>query len=205
VVSFVVGWVGAAKTPDPQMLQRLYGVCASVFRFAAQSARGAGPEAAEQRRALLIQIARLDDMLDHYGAGSVQARGNARALRAVLSALVSVVLWFSDELNPAETSVLAGHMQRLAQAFAPEADASARASELAQLNAVAGLPRPLKALVATLQLLGKRYPVAAVDTVARRRFYLPNVTHHAGRYGRASNGGWCGYGVPLAGMAACRH
>ena len=94
---------------------------ARLLHFMAARLRGAGDDVLEDQRAILGEMAAIDEGLDPHGAGSLRSRRSARTLRAVVAAHVSTLLWLkSSDAIP--------EVEGVSEALAETADALAAAA-----------------------------------------------------------------------------
>jgi uncharacterized membrane protein YccC len=93
VVALAIGWIFASHAPEGSLSMQVRRLTARMLRNAAHAiGQGQGDGEAEQR-AILSELAVIDDMLEPHAAGSLRLRRSARAIRTLISAHVSAILW----------------------------------------------------------------------------------------------------------------
>lgn len=131
VVAVLVGLVFTPQAAEGELAGRIRRLSARCLRDFAARLRGTDPDMAA-RRALLSELAAIDDVLDTHGAGSLGTRRAARGLRAVVVAQVALLMAAPGRVDPAEAA-------RLDQA-ADALDAAVDAAQIVSLlKPVAGL------------------------------------------------------------------
>ncbi|MDE2574021.1 MAG: FUSC family protein, partial [Rhodospirillales bacterium] len=156
----LVGFIFLPATPDDPVVGQARRLTARLLRDMAARLAGRNEGLEEEQRAILSQMAAIDEALDPHGAGSLRSRRSARSIRAVLAAQVSALLWLrgaatvpidaaasqaleeaasaQDALAPAEAVI--GPLERAARLLADHdadhgADHRALGGVLAELHA----------------------------------------------------------------------
>lgn len=135
VVALAIGWVFAAQAPEGSLSMQVRRLTARMLRNAANAigqGQGQGDGEAEQC-AILSELAVIDDMLEPHAAGSLRLRRSARAIRTLISAHVSAILWLRGDGTTGDM-VLATALERVAAAL--DAHESGTALDLALDDAV---------------------------------------------------------------------
>lgn len=189
VIALAVGWLftpAAAEIPGNGQVRRL---CARLLRDIAQAAQGRGALGAKELAERLSAMAAIEEGLDPHAAGSQRSRRAVRALRRLMNAQISALLWLRDNagqpvaLAPAQAQALATALERAALQLEtqplPHAAVAdiAEASELAAGDPVAGWGQET---LSHLALALQAHLMACSDTAlpARHRArQLPVVLH----------------------------
>jgi len=96
-VALVFGWLfSPAQHPDA-LQGRVRTLTARLIRDMAARLCGALHAAETEHRAVLSEIASIEEMLDPHASGSMRSRRVAKTLRQVLVAQVSALLWMRSE------------------------------------------------------------------------------------------------------------
>jgi uncharacterized membrane protein YccC len=106
-IAMLIGVVFTPKAAEGEITGWVRRLAAGALRDLAARLRGGGGEA-DTRRALLSELARLDELLDTHGAGSPRLRRAARALRALVVAQVALLLWQPDRIDADAAALLDG-------------------------------------------------------------------------------------------------
>jgi uncharacterized membrane protein YccC len=103
VTALAVGLLLAPRNAEDEIVSRARHLSARLLHLMAARLRGAGKDVVDDQRAILREMAAIDEGLDPHGAGSLRSRRSARTLRAV-TAQVSTLLWLksSDAIPEAE-------------------------------------------------------------------------------------------------------
>jgi uncharacterized membrane protein YccC len=129
--------VGLAFTPrgaEGEMTGRTRRLMARTLRALESQARTGVPPSSDDKVALLVEAAVLEDGLDAHGAGSPRARRMARVLRHEVMAIVQAVSWLDRTGATAPNAPLAEGLNAIARALegaAPREDAAALFADVA--------------------------------------------------------------------------
>ena len=176
-IALLAGWFFALRAADDLLAGRVRHLSGRVLRNMAQRLRGQPALSAQDEHVLLADIAALEETLDPHGAGSLRSRQSARAIRALLSHHVSVLLWLKSAQAEIMDETLAARLEQAAHVLesggtareagnllAPLADGSAHGALVHAMN---------DALAAALREQG-----GAADGTARRpQAHHPVVLH----------------------------
>ncbi|KAA2212923.1 FUSC family protein [Teichococcus oryzae] len=133
VIALLVGLLFTPRRGRDPILDQTRRLAASVLRHLAGRLRG-GPDGMRgSHRGLLREMALLDEAVDPHGAGSLRSRRSARAIRAVISALVSALLWLRNDRAVPPTPAAADALEAAAQGL----EASAPPAEVMEALALA--------------------------------------------------------------------
>lgn len=121
-VALVIGRLFAPVRQPDALRERVRLLTVSILRDLAARLRGELQAPVAGPRAVLSEIASIEDLLDPHASGSLKSRKVARALRQVLLAQVSVLLWMRGSALPV-------HSVELSQALADAAQALERAGD----------------------------------------------------------------------------
>lgn len=160
VVAVLIGLVFTPRAAEGETAGRIRRLAARCLRDYAARLRGTGADMAE-RRALLSELAAVDDLLDTHGAGSLSLRRAAHGLRVLVVAQVALLTAAPARLDPAA----ADRLDQAADALDATVDAAAIAS---LLKPVAGL-EALAAALAAATLADRPEIVLHRDWVGARR------------------------------------
>lgn len=102
VTALAVGLLLAPRKAEDEIVTRARHLSARLLHLMAARLSG-GKDAVGNPRAILREMAAIDEALDPHGAGSLRSRRSARTLRAVIGAQVPALLWLrgSDPLPTA--------------------------------------------------------------------------------------------------------
>lgn len=93
VTALAVGWLLTPAAAENEMTGRMRRVTARLLRDLAIALRcGNTTTLGDEQRALLAEMAAIDEVLDPHGAGSLRSRQAVRAMRTVLSVQISLLL-----------------------------------------------------------------------------------------------------------------
>lgn len=99
-VALVIGWLFSPVQHPDALRERMRLLTARILRDLAAKLRGELHAGDTGHRAVLSEIAAIEDLLDPHASGSLKLRMVARALRQVLLAQVSALVWMrSDSLS----------------------------------------------------------------------------------------------------------
>lgn len=93
LVAMLVGWFLTPKAAEDEIAGRVRRLLSRVLRDMAASLAGAAGGWKPEQRAILSEMAALEEALDPHGAGSLRSRRVVRKLRAMLIAQASALLW----------------------------------------------------------------------------------------------------------------
>jgi uncharacterized membrane protein YccC len=116
-IALLVGWFVALRPSDELMTNGVRSLSGRVLRLTAARLRAGPVLPTEVEHSLLAEIAALDETLDPHGAGSWQSRQSARAIRALLSTHVSVLLWLKGTSTVVVNDDLASRLEQAAHAL----------------------------------------------------------------------------------------
>lgn len=133
VTAFVIGWLFTPRDAVAPLASRIRLLTARVMRdLATPPAERSGLD--DELRAILLEMAEIDDMLDPHLAGTLRSRRRGRLIRTLLAAEISGLLWLR---SPDATQVDDGtRAALLGIARAIEADASPEAVLVSMREAV---------------------------------------------------------------------
>ncbi len=93
LTALAVGWLLTPAAAENEMTGRMRRVTARLLRDLAIALRGGNiTTLGDEQRALLAEMAAIDEVLDPHGAGSFRSRQAVRAMRTVLSVQISLLL-----------------------------------------------------------------------------------------------------------------
>lgn len=105
-VALVIGWLFSPVQHPDALRERMRLLTARILRDLAARLRGELHAKDTGHRAVLSEIAAIEDLLDPHAFGSLKLRKVARELRQVLLAQVSALLWMRGELSPPQSREL---------------------------------------------------------------------------------------------------
>nr|WP_281431822.1 FUSC family protein [Rhizobium setariae] len=92
LVALAIGWIFADRTQESGLALRVRRITARLLAELVSSLRGGATGSGDNHRAILSELADIDDVLEPHAAGSIKARRSIRAIRLLISAEVSVIL-----------------------------------------------------------------------------------------------------------------
>lgn len=145
VVALVVGWFLTPASAQDPVVGRIRQLLARTLSNLATSLEDGKGVTSKEQRAILSEMAVLDDALDPHAAGSLRSRRSARTLRALLIAQVPALLWLRNPEGGGGpgTLAIAAAIRQAAQALQAS---SANAVALQALTRAARLSTPHPAL-----------------------------------------------------------
>lgn len=145
LVALAVGWMFAApgNTDDP--LQRLRGLSRRILDDLANHLAGKPPDR-QEHKALLSEMAAIEDTLDSQSAGSVRSRQAVKAIRGLMLMHVAVLLWMRRPLPPGANGPLIAALQDAARAGGDPARPEVARAALHRAAALAADPLLREAL-----------------------------------------------------------
>ncbi|QDL91657.1 FUSC family protein [Paroceanicella profunda] len=182
LTALAVGWLFAGRGEEALPVGRLRLLSARLLRAMADGVAGgpgAGQDGAKATpRALLSELAAIEEALDPHSAGSLRARQTARAMRRQLSAHVSALFWLSRQgAGPARPD-LAAALEAAAEALDMPGEQAVAAARLTRAQALAApdaeTGEVLSALAAALRdgPAGAEVPAAARASVILHRDWV---------------------------------
>lgn len=96
-VALVIGWLFSPVQHPDALRERMRLLTARILRDLAANLRGELHAGDTGHRAVLSDIAAIEDLLDPHAFGSLKSRKVARALRQMLLAQVSALVWMRSE------------------------------------------------------------------------------------------------------------
>lgn len=106
-VALAIGALFAPIQHPDALRERISGLTARLLRSLAAHLDGQRPADAAGQRALLSEIAAIEELLDPHASGSLKSRRAAKALRQVLMAQVSALLWMRSDAGASKSRALA--------------------------------------------------------------------------------------------------
>ncbi len=105
-VALAIGWLFSPVQHPDALRERMRLLTARILRDLAARLRGEFHIGDTGHRAVLSEIAAIEDLLDPHASGSLKSRKVARTLRQVLLAQVSALLWIRSESVPVHSGEL---------------------------------------------------------------------------------------------------
>ena len=115
LVAIAVGWLFTPEGTSLPGEDKVRLLCAHLLRDLAQAAQQQGPGALSSRQVAerLSAMAIIEESLDAHGAGSLRSREAVRALRRLMYAQISALLWLRNTLQRGAAAPLAPEQARL--------------------------------------------------------------------------------------------
>ena len=147
LVAIAVGWLFTPEGTSLPGEDKVRLLCAHLLRDLAQAAQQQGPGALSSRQVAerLSAMAIIEESLDAHGAGSLRSREAVRALRRLMYAQISALLWLRNTLQrgaaaplaPEQARLVAEALTRAAQALETQPSAENAVAAIAQASRAA--------------------------------------------------------------------
>ncbi|MFG1393566.1 FUSC family protein [Xanthobacter agilis] len=103
--SFAVGWLFTPLSAESDLLGRVRRLTARVLRHLAAALDTAdSARVFAEERAIMSEMAAIDDMLDPHGAGSARSRHTVRRVRTLMAALLNGLVFARGRIGTAPTA-----------------------------------------------------------------------------------------------------
>jgi uncharacterized membrane protein YccC len=147
----VIGLIFAPRQSPDDLNGRVRILSARVLRDMALRLRGEGGDRSEELRAILSEIAAIEEALDPHAAGSLRSRRAARAIRALLAAQAAALIWLrgSDAASSGPAASLA--LRQVAKALEDGTGIDEVAHRMNEAVKAARRPSPLREVLIRLE------------------------------------------------------
>ena len=170
-VAMLVGLLFTPKAAEEEIVGRMRRLTARLLRLMASQLRDRREDLRSVQRAILSEMAGIDEGLDPHGAGSLRSRRSIRQLRAILVVQVQALLWLrhSDggERDPVIDEAIGEALTRAAGAIEAAAKLEVTIGALEQAVGLSAGQPGLQTVLAELEAaLRDRLPDRAAERMA---------------------------------------
>ena len=136
LVALLVG-LALGGRPADGLADRSRQLTARLLRGMAGRLAGGPDDAEGEQRAILSEMAAIEEGLDPHGAGSLRSRRSARTIRGILTAQVAALLWWQQRDEEARDPAVAAALARAAEAIERDAEPPVLLAALEEAEAAA--------------------------------------------------------------------
>lgn len=175
--ALATGWLFAAPQAEEAVVGRVRRLSARVLRDMAARLRDTPDGLADALHALLAEMAAIDERLDPHGAGSLRSRRSVRAIRSVLTAELSALLWLRGAKAVPGAAAVCVALEKAAEALEASAPANAVVEAMARAADLSTAHAPLHEVIVRMETALRAQSGAGGSDTERLRLHQQVVLH----------------------------